>query len=47
MYTVYMILFSVLILSFITGNVISLTERRFKKTKLILEKGTIIDEEVL
>lgn len=47
MYTVYVIFFSVLFLSFITGNIISLTERKFKKKKLVLEKGIIIDEEVL
>jgi len=47
MYTVYMIFISVLILSFITGNIVLFAEHKLKGKKLVLQKGTIIDEEIL
>jgi len=47
MYTVYMIFIAVITLSFITGNIVLIAEHRFKKRKLVLQKGTIVDEEIL
>ena len=47
MYTVYMIFAAVIGLSFITGNIVLLAERKLKRRKLVLQKGIIVDEEVL
>jgi len=47
MYTVYMIFIAVITLSFITGNIVLIAEHRLKKRKLVLQKGTIVDEEIL
>ena len=47
MYTVYRVLIAVLVLSFVTGNIVLLVEHKLKKRKLVLQKGTIIDEEIL
>ena len=47
MYTVYNIFIVVIAVSFITGNIVLLVEHKLKKRKLILQKGTIIDEEIL
>ena len=47
MYTVYMIFIAVLSLSFITGNIVLIAEHRFKKRKLVLQKGALVDEEIL
>lgn len=47
MYTVYMIFAMILVLSFITGNVVLITEHKFKKDKLILQKNILVDEEIL
>ena len=46
MYTVYMIFVIILVLSFITGAFVLISEKR-KKKRLILDKGKIIDEEIL
>ena len=47
MYTVYMIFAAIIVLSFITGNIVLLTEHKFKKEKLVLQKNVIVDEEIL
>ena len=43
MYTVYVIFVVVLILSFVTGTFVLISERKNKKKRLILDKGKIID----
>ena len=47
MYTVYVIFIVVLVLSFLTGIIVLISERKNKKKRLILDKGRLIDEEVL
>lgn len=47
MYTVYILFIVILVLSFLTGSIVLLAEHKFKKKKLVLEKGILIDEEVL
>ena len=47
MYTVYVIFVVVLVLSFITGTFVLISEQKKKKKRLVLEKGKIIDEEIL
>jgi len=48
MYTVYMIFAFIIVLSFITGNIVLYTEHKFsKERKLVLNKDILIDEEVL
>ena len=47
MYTVYVIFVVVLVLSFITGTFVLISEHKNKKKRLILDKGKIIDEEIL
>ena len=47
MYTVYIVFAVILLASFITGNIVLLMEHKSKGKKLILEKGIIIDEEIL
>ena len=47
MYTVYVIFVVILVLSFITGAFVLISEQKKKKKRLILDKGKIIDEEIL
>lgn len=47
MYTVYVIFAVVLILSFITGTIVLISERKKDNKRLILKNGKIIDEEIL
>lgn len=47
MYTVYMIFAFIIVLSFITGNIVLYTEHKFKSERLVLQKDILIDEEVL
>ncbi len=47
MYIVYVIFAVVLILSFITGIIVLISESKNKKKKLILDNGKIVDREVL
>ena len=48
MYTVYIIFSSILVLSFITGNIIQISERKFKKQeKLAIQNNILYDEEIL
>ena len=47
MYTVYLIFAVVLILSFITGNIVLLVEHKRKNKKLIFTSGSLVDEELL
>ena len=47
MYTVYLIFTIILIISFITGNVVLIAEHKFKRDHLVLKKGLIVDEEIL
>ena len=46
MYTVYIILISILVLSFITGNMVLFVEHKQKKDAL-LKKHVLIDRDVL
>ncbi len=47
MYTVYMIFIFILVVSFITGNIVLLKEHRLQERKLVLQKDVLIDEEIL
>lgn len=47
MYTVYFVFTFIIFISFITGNILSITEHKQKNNRLILEEGKIIDEEIL
>ncbi len=47
MYTVYLIFAVVLVLSFVTGNIVMLVEHKQKNKKLVLVRGSFVDEEVL
>ena len=47
MYVVYNIFVVVLLVSFITGNIVLIVEHKLKKRKLVLQKGVIVDEEIL
>ena len=48
MYTVYLIFTLMLIVSFVTGNVVLLVEHKQKKSNVLtIEKGSIIDREIL
>ena len=47
MYTVYLIFAIVLVVSFITGNIVMLVEHKQKNKKLVLTSGSFVDEEVL
>lgn len=47
MYTAYMILAIVLVVSFFTGNVVLIAEHKQKNKKLSFKQGIIIDEDVL
>ena len=47
MYTVYLIFAIVLVVSFITGNIVMLVEHKQKNKKLVLTRGSFVDEEVL
>ena len=47
MYTVYIIFTFVIVLSFITGNIVLYKEHKFSERKLVLQKDILVDEEVL
>jgi hypothetical protein len=47
MYTAYMVFAIVIVLSFVTGNIVLYTEHKFKRETLILKNDILIDEEVL
>ena len=47
MYTAYMIFAIILVVSFITGNIVLLVERKLYYKKLTLENGKIVDREIL
>ena len=47
MYTVFLIFAIVLVVSFITGNIVMLVEHKQKNKKLVLTRGSFVDEEVL
>ncbi len=47
MYTVYMIFAFIVVLSFITGNIIFVSEHKFKKSELVLQNNILVDEEIL
>ncbi len=47
MYTVYMIFGIILVLSFITGNIVLFVEHKLKANKLVFKQGTLVDEELL
>ncbi len=47
MYTVYLIFAIVLILSFITGNIVMIVEHKQKNKKLVFTSGSLVDEELL
>lgn len=48
MYTVYIIFSIIMVVSFLTGNIVILVEHKLEeKRKLTLEKGSLVDKEVL
>ena len=47
MYTVYVIFAFIVVLSFVTGNVILISEHKFKKRDLVLQNNVLVDEEIL
>ena len=48
MYTVYIIFSIVMIVSFLTGNIVIFVEHKLEeKRKLTLENGSIVDKEVI
>ena len=47
MYTVYVIFAAIIVLSFITGNVILFTEHKAQKKEIVPKPKIIIDEEII
>ena len=47
MYTVYLIFAIILIVSFITGNIVLIAEHKLKRESKKKKKGMIVDEEIL
>lgn len=48
MYTVYIIFSIIMIVSFLTGNIVIFVEHKLEeKRKLTLEKGSLVDKEVI
>ena len=48
MYTFYIIFIIIMLVSFITGNIVLFVEHKLEeKRKLTIEKGSIVDKELL
>lgn len=47
MYTVYIIFATIIVLSFITGNIVTIVEHKSKRKNTLFEKGIIVDKEIL
>ncbi len=47
MYTVYMIFAAIIVLSFITGNIILITEHKAQKKEITSKPKIFVDEEII